>query len=246
MFLKSRPLLFSLVFFASLEIIVIKAHFVFLIAIFLFLMSLYEGRKIGGRWLFSVLPVFFVLSSVALLYLIGLAYEQQIFIVLASIMYYFSLFSAYRLGRYSGDQTAKGMNMAAAFATIFFTYSGVYGLYLNFLVPLYYLMLAYLLVTLLVSFQYFAIIKKNQRKLVWIYSFLLALIMTEIVWTMNFWPFGYLTTGVIALILYYVLWDLTQSYFLNLLSHKRVVANVVFFSVLVVMVLLTAKWIPVL
>jgi hypothetical protein len=246
MFLKFRPLLFSLVFFVSLEIIVFKANFVFPIALFLFLLSLYEGRKIGGRWLFSVLPVFFVLSSIALLYLIGLTYEQQIFIILSSCMYYLSLFSAYRLGQYSGDQTAKGMNMAAAFATIFFTYSSAYGLYLNFFVPLYYLMLAYLIVTLLVSFQYFAIVKEKQLKIVWIYSLLLALIMTEIVWTMNFWPFGYLTTGVIALILYYVLWDLTQSYFLNLLSRKRVVANMVFFSVLIAIVLLTAKWIPVL
>jgi hypothetical protein len=229
----------------SLELIVFKPKFVYVIAVFLFLLSLYEGRRIGGRWLFSVLPVFFVLSSVALLYLIALPYEQQIFMLLSAVMYYLSLFSAYRLGQYGNDQTAKGMNMAAASATIFFTYAGAYGLYLNFLVPLYYLMVVYLIVTLLVSFQYFAIVKRDQRKIVWMYSFLLALIMTEIIWTMNFWPFGYLTTGVIALILYYVLWDLVQSYFLNLLSRKRVVANMVFFSVMIVAVLLSAKWIPV-
>lgn len=245
MFLKLRPLLFSLIFFGSLEVITLKAKFVFVIAVFLFMLSLYEGRKIGGRWLFSVLPAFFVLSSLALLYLIGIAYEQQIFVALASGMYYLSLLSAYRLGNYKSDQTAKGMNMAAAFATIFFTYASAYGLYLNFLVPLYYLMLVYLIVTLLVSFQYFAIIKNDQRKIVWMYSFLLALIMAEIVWTMNYWPFGYLTTGVIALILYYVLWDLTQSYFLNLLSRKRVIANMIFFSALISIVLLSAKWIPV-
>lgn len=246
MFLKFRPLLFSLIFFVSLELIIFQSKFVFLIAVLLFFLSLYEGRKIGGRWLFAVLPVFFVLSSVSLLYLIGVAFEQHVFILLASVMYYLALFSAFRLGNYADDQTAKGMNMAAAVTTIFFTYSSAYGLYLNFLVPLYYLMLAYLIVTLLVSFQYFAIIKRDERKTVWMYSFLLALIMTEIVWTMNFWPFGYLTTGVIALILYYVLWDLTQSYFLNLLSRKRVVANMIFFSVLTVIVLLSAKWIPVL
>jgi len=245
MFLKFRPLIFSLIFFGSLELIVFAPKIAMFVAIFLLAISLYEGRKIGRRWLFSVLPFFFVVSSVALLYLIGIHFEQQIFIVLASGMYYLSLLSAYRLGQYSGDQTAKGMNMAAASATIFFTYASAYGLYLNFLVPLTYLMIVYLIVTLLVSFQYFAIIKRDQRKIVWMYSFLLALIMTEVIWTMNYWPFGYLTTGVIAFILYYVLWDLTQSYFLNLLSKKRVVANMVFFSSLVVGVLLSAKWIPV-
>ena len=216
-----------------------------LVMIFLLMVSAYGSRKIGGRWFFSVLPIFFTFSSLALLYLITLEFEQQIFIALASVMYYLSLLGAYRLGIYAGDKTARGMNMAAMAATIFFTCAGAYGLYLNFFVPLYYLMLVYLIVTLLVSYQYFSIIQSDNKKRAWTYSFLLALVMTELIWTMNFWPFGYLTTGVIALILYYVLWDLVQSYFLNILSKKRVVANMIFFSVLTVMVLLSAKWLPV-
>jgi len=216
-----------------------------LVMIFLLMVSAYGSRKIGGRWFFSVLPIFFTFSSLALLYLITLEFEQQIFIALASVMYYLSLLGAYRLGIYAGDKTARGMNMAAMAATIFFTCAGAYGLYLNFFVPLYYLMLVYLIVTLLVSYQYFSIIQSDNKKRAWTYSFLLALVMTELIWTMNFWPFGYLTTGVIALILYYVLWDLVQSYFLNILSKKRVVANMIFFSVLTVIVLLSAKWLPV-
>ncbi len=245
MFLKFQPLLYTLAFLCGLEFILVSpGHFTLIIFLMLYF-SATAGRKIGGKWFFAVLPIFFTLSSAALLYLIGLTYEQQIFILLASSMYYLALLSAYRLGLYGGDQTAKGMNMAAMATTIFFTYAATYGLYLNFLVPLYYLMMAYLIVTLFVSYQYFLIIKKDNRKIVWVYSFLLSMIMTEIIWTMNFWPFGYLTTGVVALILYYILWDLTQSYFLNLLSQKRVVANMVFFSVLVVLVLLSAKWLPV-
>lgn len=222
-----------------------KEDLVVWIILSLLVISAYGARKIGGKWFFAVLPIFFTLSSAALLYLITLSFEEQIFIFLASGMYYLALFGAYRLGLYAGDQTAKGMNMAAMAATIFFTYSGAYGLYLNFFVPLYYLMLVYLVVTLLVSYQYFLIIKPDDRKTAWIYSFLLALVMAELVWTMNFWPFGYLTTGVIALILYYVLWDLVQSFLLNLLSKKRVVANMIFFSVIISLVLLSAKWLPV-
>jgi hypothetical protein len=154
-----------------------------------------------------------------------LMYEKQIFIVLDSAMYYLAL-SAPIIGSFAGDQTARGMIMASTCAAIFFTYAGAYGLYLNFLVPLYALMLVYLIATLFISYQYFSIIEKNQNK-VWTYSFLLSLFMVELIWTMNFWPFGYLTTGIIALILYYVLWDLTQSYFLNLLSRKRY--NMIFF-----------------
>lgn len=259
MFLKLRPLLYSLIFLVGLELIVLYHRHVLILVFFLLLISLYQGKTIGHKWKFSILPVFFTLSSVALLYLVTMHYEQQIFIVLTSFMYYLSLFGAYRLNLYSGDQTARGMNMAATASTIFFAYAGAYGLYLNFLVPLWMLMLTYSLITLLVSYQYFSIIhphtnnsvrkisspKKDLRKMIWVYSFLLALAMAEIIWTINFWPFGYLTAGVVALILYYVLWDIVQSHFLNLLNKKRVIANLIFFSFVIFMILITTKWIPV-
>ncbi len=244
MFLRLKPFLYSLVFLLSLELISFRADLVFLIAVIFFFISLFTGKKLGGRWLFSILPAFFTIFSVALLYLISDFTEQQIFILLAFFMYYLACLGAFRLGEYKGDLTARGMIMAASMATIFFAFTASYGFYLNFLVPLYSLMIVYLVVALLVSYQYFRIINDN-KKSVWIYSFLLALIMAELIWTMDFWPFGYLTTGVIALILYYVLWDLAQSYFLNLLSRKRVVANMVFFSVLIILVLLSSKWLPV-
>ncbi|HAI74263.1 MAG TPA: hypothetical protein DCS28_02630 [Candidatus Moranbacteria bacterium] len=248
MFLKLRPFFYSLLFFCGLEIIAYNhsnLNLTFFVLIILLLVSLREGKIIGKKWKFSVLPIFFTLSAVSLLYLITIKYEQQIFIFLAFGMHYLALFGAERLGKYEKDQTAKGMNMAATFATIFFAYAGAYGLYLNFLVPLYSLMLAYFLITLLVSYQYFSTIKSDQMKTAWIYSFLLGLAITEIIWTMNFWPFGYLTTGAIALILYYMLWDIVQSHFLNILSHKRVAVNAVFFSFLILLLLLTSKWIPV-
>ncbi len=222
-----------------------QAGLVGTVIFFLLIFSIIEGKLVGKRWKFSVLPAFFILSSSGLLYLVTISYEQQIFIILAAWMYYLSLFGAFRLNEYSLDQTARGMNMAATVSTIFFTYAAAYGLYLNFLVPLWVLMTVYLVVTLLVSYQYFSIIKEGDKRTVWIYSFLLALAMVEIIWTINFWPFGYLTAGTIALILYYVLWDLIQSYFLNLLSRRRVVANMIFFSVVITLVLLSSKWIPV-
>ncbi len=245
MFLRFRPLFYSLVFLVGLETIVLWRSHVGIIILSLFFFSIYQGKSVGKKWKFSVLPALFTLSSSALLYLITISYEQQTFIFLTALMYYLSLFGAYRLNEYALDQTARGMNMAATASTIFFTYTAAYGLYLNFLVPLWILMLVYLLATLFVSYQHFSIIKEGDRQTVWIYSFLLSLAMVEIIWTINFWPFGYLTAGTIALILYYVLWDLIQSFFLNLLSQKRVVANMIFFSVVIALVLLSSKWIPV-
>lgn len=246
MFLKLRPLAFSIIFFACLEIMVFKHGWAAAVAGFLFILALSGGKSIGNKWKFSILPVFYTLASSALLYLITLGYEQQIFIILSTFLYYLSLYGAFRLSEYENDQTAKGMNMAASAATIFFTYAGVYGLYLNFLVPLYILMIAYLIITLLVSYQHLSIIRPQDMKIVWTYSVILSLVMTELIWTMNFWPFGYLTTGVIALILYYVLWDVIQSHFMEELTRRKVVSNTVLFFILIALVLLSSKWIPVL
>jgi hypothetical protein len=245
MFLKLRLFVFGLLFLGGLELAIFQPRYIFLLAGIIVLMAFFEGKRSGGHWIFSILPSVLSIFSIAQLFLIGLVYEQQVFVLLAASMYYLALLSAYRLGEYRQDQTARGMNMASSMATIFFAYASIYGWYLNFLVPLYWLMLAYLVVTLFVSYQYFIIIKPGDKRNVWLYCFTLSLIMAEIVWTMNFWPFGYLTTGVVALILYYVLWDLIQSHFLNLLSKRRVIANMVFFSIMIIMVLITAKWIPV-
>lgn len=261
MFLKFRPLIYSLLFYVGLELIVLFHHWAHIVGFFLFLLAFYEGKKVGKKWHFSILPAIFTVSTVSLLYLVRLNYEQQIFIALAAVIYYLALFGAYRLGNYKGDQTALAMKTTAAAATIFFTYTGFYGIYLNFLVPLYVLMLAYLVVTLLVSYHHFSSLylgsqndangnqtnasTKINKKTRWIYSFALGLAMAEIIWTMNYWPFGYLTTGTIAFILYYILWDMSVGYFQNMLSKKRVVANLALFSVLVTLILLCSKWIPV-
>jgi len=165
--------------------------------------------------------------------------------LLASGMYYLAIFGASRLGAYEKDQTARGMNMAATSTTIFFAYASAYGLYLNFLVPLYVLMLTYFCITLFVSYQYFSILKPNQERTAWLYSFLLSLAMMELIWSMTFWPFGYLTTGAIALILYYMLWDIIQCHFLDILSRKRAISSAALFSFLILLILLTSKWIPV-
>jgi len=244
MFLKLRPFFYSLIFLGGLELIVFFHRHVLIILLFLMIFSCFQGRWMGKKWSFSVLPVLFSISSGSLLYLITLSFEQQIFILLAFLMYYLSLFGAYRLGQYDGDKTASGMNMSSAMSTLFFVFSSSFGIYLNFLVPLYWLILTYLIATLLVSYQYLIIIKKEEKKIVWIYSFLLALVMGEIIWVLSFWPFGYLTVGTVALIIYYMQWDLIRSYFLEDLSRKKMATNFVFFSIMIALILTSSKWLP--
>jgi hypothetical protein len=244
MFLKIRTLLLSLVFVLSLELVVLNQQWVLYVLFFLVALSFYEGLKMGKKLSAVILPIFFSSSTLAMLYLISPTYEKQAFILISASIYYLILLGSFRLTAAPRDKTAKAMNMAGTLATIFYTFSSAYGLYLNFFVPLWSLMVAYLGITLLVSYQQLSLIEEGDPNQVWLYSFLLALFMAEIIWTMNFWPFGYLTTGVIALILYYVLWDTIKSDIQGNLNPKRTLANAVFFSFLMLLVLVSSKWLP--
>ena len=238
-------ILYSILFFGGLELVAFGSDTaLFIAAGVLFLFSFFATYTISRRALFLAIPVFFTFSDVALLFFIDPPMEKHAFVLLSTIIYYLALLGVYRLHTYRRDQTARGMIVAVSTVTTFFLYTACYGVYLNFVIPVGALMAAYFLITLLISANYFLIIAHERQRTALVYSFVIALGMAQIAWAVNFWPFGYLTTGVISLIFYYILWDLAQSYFLNLLSKKRVIANVVFFSMLAALVLLSSRWLP--
>ncbi len=228
----------SLELYARLELSIVV---IFLVAILL--LAAWSAKKVGKKWGYAIIPAILAFSSVLLHYLIDSTAGKQIFIALSSFLYYLALLGTYRLGDYQKDQTARGLVSSSLIAAIFFFYSSVYGIYLNFAIPLWIFMLLFLGATFGASRQYFLLINPD-RKIVSSYSLILGMVIAEIAWVINFWPFGYLTTGVIVLMLYYVLWDLVQSHFLNLLSKKRVVANMAFFSFLIILILATSRWLP--
>ncbi|MBA4320167.1 MAG: hypothetical protein C0412_17340 [Flavobacterium sp.] len=178
-----------------------------------------------------------------MLYLIDSFAQKQVFLVLGSFIYYMALMGIFRLKNAPQDQTARGMIAASAFTALFFFYSATYGIYLNFSISLWILMVVYLIATWMISYEYLGIINDN-KKTVQSYSLILGMLMAEIAWAINFWPFGYLTTGIITLICYYIFWDLTQSHFLHNLSQKRLIVNLAFFSVIIGLILTTSRWLP--
>lgn len=203
-----------------------------------------NARRISKSAVMTSVPVLFSLSSLGMLYFISSNKQQTAFIILSAAVYYVMHFGLYRLKQYNKDKTAQGIIAAAAFATIFSFYAVTYGIYLNFMVPLWTLMMAFMIVTVLVSYQYFLIVCRDS-KIAWRYGFVSGLIMSEVAWVVNFWPFGYLTTAAISLIFYYIFWDLIMSHLLDCLSKKRVLSNIAISVALASVVLLSSRWLPV-
>jgi hypothetical protein len=257
MFFHIRIFLYSIIFFfiaqfissdyVSSTILSFSATGLWLVFILLSIILIYFyqiAKRVSQRWSMTPMPVLFTLSTWGLLYFVQSRNQQYVLITLAAIAYYLVHISLYRLHVYYKDATARGIIAAGSISTFFLFYAMSYGIYLNFDISLWILILVLTSVTVLISFQYFWLINENKKNVL-NYSLILGLIMAEIIWVLNFWPFGYLTTGVITLIFYYVFWDLVRSYFLNELSKKRVVANMIFFGFLVTLVLSSTRWLPI-
>lgn len=243
MFFHFRALAHSILFFLILEMIAYDDRWIFWLSFLLVGATLWGVIKILKKFIFSAIPVVFAISATAMLYLIDSFAQKNVFILLGSLIYYMALLGIFRLKFAPKDQTARGMIAASAATALFFFYSAAYGIYLNFSIPLWGLMGAFLAVTTLVSYEYFSIIRSD-KKTVRTYSLILGMLMAEVAWMINFWPFGYLTTGAVTLIFYYLFWDLTQSHFLNTLSQKRLIANLLFFGAIVGLILATSRWMP--
>lgn len=241
MFFHLKSLLYSILFFIALQALVFNESLLWYVAIFLVLFSIFVSKRIDNKNRFYLIPAIFSISTIIIFYLIDKESIKEIFSVLAAIVFYFTFLGASRLRSYSKDKTARGIISGAFFANVFLFYSGFFGLYINFSIPLWFLMLVFLAVTFTLSYRYFSLISSEKTKIL-IYSLILGIAMAEISWVINFWPFGYLTTGVIALIFYYMFWDIAQSYFINKISRKRIVVNLIFFGLIIGLILVSSRW----
>ena len=257
MFFHFQVFLYSLIFFFTLEFIASDAvstelaslsrggtWLAVVVFFFLFVYFYQIAKRVSQRTSMTPIPLLLVISTLGLLYFVQSIKQQQLLILLSAAAYYFLHIALYRLRIYKKDQTARGIIAAGSVATIFLFYATAYGIYLNFAISLWILMAMLMLVTVFVSFQYFWLINDDSKNVL-NYSLVLGFVMAEIVWVLNFWPFGYLTTGVISLIFYYVFWDLVQCHFLNALSKRRVITNMFFFGVLIAVVLSSTRWLPI-
>jgi len=212
---------------------------------FFLLILLVSVRAILRRYIFFFFPALLAVGTVLLLPLIDSPAQAKAFLALSTGVFYFSILGAHRLGRYKKDQTAKAMLNLAAFSVLFCWFSSGYGWYLNVQMPIWIIMVAFALVTFPISYILLVINELNLNKYQRIlYSIFLSYLIAGAIWMQNFWPFGYLTTGVITLIIYYSGWDIIRSYFLEKLAFQRIVFNILFLAGTASLLLLSTKWYP--
>lgn len=196
------------------------------------------------RWRYLIIPTLLVPGSVFLLSLIDAPFQMRLFAISYSLIFYLAVLAGWRLFHYEKDQTAKAMHNFAAIAGLFSWYAAAYGWYLNVALPIWGLMVLFSVATYFAAFSSFAV-NQIERKKNFIHSIFLAFLAAQIIWVQNFWPFGYLTTAVIALIIYSVGWEIILNYFLEKITVRTIVFELLFLFGSALLILLSTRWYPV-
>ncbi len=211
------------------------------VAFALMIVAGFSGWRIGHMIVYAVLPVAISFAAMALLYFIDNVVERYIFVGLVIALFHAALFGIKRICKNPYDMTARSIFSATLIATVFMFYAASYGFYINFNIPLWIFIIAHFVFIGGVTFLSLRAYVSNYRR-IGLYSAVIAFGMMQFVWMTNFWPFGYLTTAVVTLLFYYVLWDLVQMEFLETLSKKRIIITLTYCIILTIAVLLTTQW----
>lgn len=251
-----RLLIFPILYFLSIELVLVRPSLFLWIALALVLATILGVFQISKkRKAFLVIcPLMFLVASFFLLPLIGGEILIHIYVILAAFIFWLSFLqiqlffsSQERLLKISLD-LSRSINLIACFLW----FSGIYGLYVNFYPSLWLVSLGALFGGLLLSFHFLRL-SLFSRSETSIYPlplkfilaiFVIGLSLFQIFWALLFWPFAYLTIGVVLVIIYYIALNIWQNKFRGTLSKRLVLNRLILGGVLVVLVLATSKWFP--
>lgn len=237
----------SVAFFLGMQFVAAREYDLFWVgyvfsAALLAVLSLASAKKITKRLRNSFIPLLLSFSAPAVLSLVDDAGEKTVFSVLASGMYYVAFLALYRLRFAPKDRTARSMLSVAMLSALFFFYAAAFGFYLNFSVPLSTLVFAFAIGSFGAAYQTLSSALHGDKRRVALYSSIVAFGVGEISWTISFWPFGYLATGVVSLMSFFILWDMANSLFLGTISRKRTLMYLSVFIALIGLLLATSPW----
>lgn len=209
----------------------------------LVILSVIAARRLTGHWHTAYLPSTLAFSVPFLLSLIDRGVETRIFIIAASGLYYLALLGVYRLHQAPQDKTARAMLNLAALASLFFVFAATYGLYLNYEVPLVLLLGSFFVSSFVVAFQTFfvATYPKDTRSSL-LFAFVVGLLVTELMWVMHFWPFGYVTVGTSMLVFFFLLWKIGSDFLQHEVGFKELVIQSGILLILLGLLLFSANW----
>ena len=256
----------SLIFFVMMKFFFESMGLSYLSLIVLFLISALSAFWVTKyKFLPVILTTLFTTSSVLFLLTLGKNNFQQLYIIFSSLLFTITLIGLHRFFmqqenlKQQEEMKAKildsgfNLNQTIVFISIFLLSSGMYGIYLDFDLPVWSIMIA-IFISIFFSTLYLTKINFLKSKALQLhldsfknktftfYSFLFGFIALELVWIISFLPVNHLTVGAIILSFYYSFWNILRGYLRNELSRKTISSNLIFFILAIGFIFMTSKW----
>jgi len=158
-----------------------------------------------------------------------------LYFYLKSIYYYFINSPLYK------SQAFKSLAAFGNLLVVFFSASSIYWLQSFLGLPVWLLMLSFLILILIINYQIIWINRISIRT-AFIFIMFIGLVLLEIGWSISFLPLNYKVTGLILAICYYVLSGITWLFVGGTLESRATKLYLSFGFIGISLILLTARW----
>ncbi len=211
-------------------------------------------KTVRYNLLLGSLP-FLLLGGIAISFPFTNERIQQIWIIFSLVLLYLALSSAKgfiyfskqknlsNTSEKSGEIDCLKINQAISFITFFLWTSGISKAYLNFNISVS-LAMTLLFVVIVLIFHQSSKISNHEFPHLLFYSLVIGFMMTELAWTLSFWPLEHFSIGATLLVIYWFWWDILGRSFKEKLNKKIIFKDLIFGALGIGLILLSTKWLP--
>jgi len=193
-------------------------------------------------FLWAVVLLLHIFCASGLLLFIDSSVARHGIVVGAASILFLAIYGYQRFRKKDKEFGVRSILYVAHFSSMFFFFTLIYAFHVNVSIPQWLLMLAYFFIPFLVSTHSFVLTAPRFPRIALRYGIILGLMFAQLAWFIHYWPFGYLTTGAVMLVTFYVLWDLLQSHLEQSLRLERFFADMALLIALSTIVLLSSPW----
>ena len=194
-------------------------------------------------YVFLIFPVLLEISFATYL-MMEMDYLRPHYLLLGNTIVLYFYFRTLR-SFFSGIDKGTSLNNITIFGNfilVFFIASSVYGLQSFLRVPVWILMIIFVLFLALIVYSVMYINKIKQNVALF-YILIVCLVMLELSWSIYFLPVSYKISGLVLAIGYYMIMGLSRHHLMDTLKPRTVKLYFGFGFVSIILILLTSRWV---
>jgi hypothetical protein len=220
--------------------------FVFLIVYTYILTAMNFTRNSSTEkwWNYAILPTCFTVSLVAFVVLISNEFFVGTLFLLNTLFIYLYFRTIYGIINASDEEpgySLENLSSYGNFLAVYFLSASVYGLQSFLGASIAYLMIFFVIFIAFVSYQVMWANKINPKEFLK-FLFLICVVLLELAWSISFLTLSYYVLGLVLAIFYYILIGIIRFHLRGNLDKKIIKLYVIFGSICMLVVLLTATW----